>query len=265
MSKLFGWFNKNKNENKTPEPATNPPQKETSDSNEAIAVEKELPEPEQVEEAQPDVADEADQPRNPVGSAAEEVSTGEPKTPEELVVEPVAAVPQQQVTPEVEPEVEQPPETQAVEESAATEKKSFFGRLKASLSRTKANLGSGIVSLFRGKAIDDDLYEELETQLLVADVGMDTTQKIIDRLVEGAKHSQLKDGDALYELLKQQLRSMLTAVQQPLPEVIANHDKAQGPFVILMVGVNGVGKTTTIGKLAKQFQQQGKKSHAGSR
>ena len=259
MSKLFGWFNKNKNENKPPEPATNPPQKETSDSNEAIAVEKELPEPEQVEEAQPDVADEADQPRNPVGSAAEEVSTGEPKTPEELVVEPVAAVPQQQVTPEVEPEVEQPPETQAVEESAATEKKSFFGRLKASLSRTKANLGSGIVSLFRGKAIDDDLYEELETQLLVADVGMDTTQKIIDRLVEGAKHSQLKDGDALYELLKQQLRSMLTAVQQPLPEVIANHDKAQGPFVILMVGVNGVGKTTTIGKLAKQFQQQGKK------
>ena len=259
MSKLFGWFNKNKNENKTPEPATNPPQKETSDSNEAIAVEKELPEPEQVEEAQPDVADEADQPRNPVGSAAEEVSTGEPKTPEELVVEPVAAVPQQQVTPEVEPEVEQPPETQAVEESAATEKKSFFGRLKASLSRTKANLGSGIVSLFRGKAIDDDLYEELETQLLVADVGMDTTQKIIDRLVEGAKHSQLKNGDALYELLKQQLRSMLTAVQQPLPEVIANHDKAQGPFVILMVGVNGVGKTTTIGKLAKQFQQQGKK------
>ena len=259
MSKLFGWFNKNKNENKTPEPATNPPQKETSDSNEAIAVEKELPEPEQVEEAQPEVVEEADQPIDKVESEAEEVSTGEPKTPEELVVEPVAAVPQQQVTPEVEPEVEQPPETQAVEESAATEKKSFFGRLKASLSRTKANLGSGIVSLFRGKAIDDDLYEELETQLLVADVGMDTTQKIIDRLVEGAKHSQLKDGDALYELLKQQLRSMLTAVQQPLPEVIANHDKAQGPFVILMVGVNGVGKTTTIGKLAKQFQQQGKK------
>ena len=251
MSKLFGWFNKNKNENKTPEPATNPPQEETSDNNEAIAVEKELPEPEQVEEAQPEVVEEANQPIDKVESEAEEVSTDEPNTLEELVVE--------QVTPEVEPEVEQPPETQAVEESAATEKKSFFGRLKASLSRTKANLGSGIVSLFRGKAIDDDLYEELETQLLVADVGMDTTQKIIDRLVEGAKHSQLKDGDALYELLKQQLRSMLTAVQQPLPEVIANHDKAQGPFVILMVGVNGVGKTTTIGKLAKQFQQQGKK------
>jgi fused signal recognition particle receptor len=259
MSKLFGWFNKNKNENKTPEPATNPPQKETSDSNEAIAVEKELPEPEQVEEAQPEVVEEADQPIDKVESEAEEVSTGEPKTPEELVVEAVEAAPQEQVTPEVEPEVEQPPETQAVEESAATEKKSFFGRLKASLSRTKANLGSGIVSLFRGKAIDDDLYEELETQLLVADVGMDTTQKIIDKLVEGAKRSQLKDGDALYELLKKQLREMLNGVEQPLPDVIVNHDKSQGPFVILMVGVNGVGKTTTIGKLAKQYQQQGKK------
>ncbi|MEC9259710.1 MAG: signal recognition particle-docking protein FtsY [Pseudomonadota bacterium] len=259
MSKLFGWFNKNKNENKTPEPATNPPQEETSDSNEAIAVEKELPEQEQVEEAQPEVVEEADQPIDKVESEAEEVSTDEPKTSQEQVVEAGEADAQEQVTPEVEPEVEQTPATQSVAESAATEKKSFFGRLKASLSRTKANLGSGIVSLFRGKAIDDDLYEELETQLLVADVGMDTTQKIIDRLVEGAKHSQLKDGDALYELLKQQLRTMLTAVQQPLPEVIANHDKAQGPFVILMVGVNGVGKTTTIGKLAKQYQQQGKK------
>jgi len=259
MSKLFGWFNKNKNENKTPEPATNPPQEETSDSNEVIAVEKELPQPEPVEEAQPDVADEADQPCSPDESAAEEVSTDEPKTTAEPVVEAVEVAPQEQLTPEPEPEVEQPPVTQAAAEAPATEKKSFFGRLKASLSRTKANLGSGIVSLFRGKAIDDDLYEELETQLLVADVGMDTTQKIIDKLVEGAKRSQLKDGDALYELLKKQLREMLNAVEQPLPDVIVNHDKSQGPFVILMVGVNGVGKTTTIGKLAKQYQQQGKK------
>ena len=258
MSKLFGWFNKNKNENKTPEPATNPPQEETSNSNAAIAAEKALSE--QVEE-KPEVAEKADQHRSPVEAdpAVEAVATEEPKTPEEPIVEALESAPQEQGMPEPEPEVEQPQATQAVAEATATEKKSFFGRLKASLSRTKANLGSGIVSLFRGKAIDDDLYEELETQLLVADVGMDTTQKIIDRLVEGAKHSQLKDGDALYELLKQQLRTMLTAVQQPLPEVIANHDKAQGPFVILMVGVNGVGKTTTIGKLAKQYQLQGKK------
>lgn len=254
MSKLFGWFNKNKNENKTPEPATPPTQEDTTDNSEAVIVEEE-----QVTSA-PDAANEAAQ-----SSPAESVQTPLPVEPEN-VSEEVEVTPETPVAPEPEPElvVETTPvpdevEAPAVAEPVVTEKKSFFGRLKDSLSRTKANLGSGIVSLFRGKAIDDELYEELETQLLVADVGMDTTQKIIDRLVEGAKHSQLKNGDALYELLKQQLRSMLNAVEQPLPEVIANHDKSKGPFVILMVGVNGVGKTTTIGKLAKQFQQQGKK------
>ena len=164
MSKLFGWFNKNKNENKTPEPATNPPQEETSDSNAAIAAEKALSE--QVEE-KPEVAEKADQHRSPVEAdpAVEAVATEEPKTPEEPIVEALESAPQEQGMPEPEPEVEQPQATQAVAEATATEKKSFFGRLKASLSRTKANLGSGIVSLFRGKAIDDDLYEELETQL----------------------------------------------------------------------------------------------------
>jgi fused signal recognition particle receptor len=133
-------------------------------------------------------------------------------------------------------------------------KQGFFGKLKVSLSRTKQNIGSGLVSLFKGKAIDDELFEELETQLLVADVGMDTTSKIIKALTEAADRKQLKDGDALYQLLKQQMSELLTQVAAPLvPEA------SEGPFVILMVGVNGVGKTTTIGKLAKQFQAQGKK------
>ena len=139
------------------------------------------------------------------------------------------------------------------------EKKSLFARLKDSLSRTKENLGSGIVSLFKGKAIDDELYEDLETQLLVADVGMDTTQKIIDHLTDSASRKQLKDAEALLDILKQQMAGMLSKVNQPLPDVMQAHDASEGPFVILMVGVNGVGKTTTIGKLAKQFQQQGKK------
>lgn len=244
MSKLFGWFNKNKNENKAPEPATQPPQQDDSSQTEATqTVAAEAP----VESIQPSAAESID------------VTPEEPVAPASPVAEEAPAA-----IAVTEPESEAPgqsqPQTPAVNAPVApAEKKSFFGRLKASLSRTKANLGSGIVSLFRGKAIDDDLYEELETQLLVADVGMDTTQKIIGQLVEGAKHSQLKDGDALYELLKQQLRKMLNAVEQPLPEIIAKHDKSQGPFVILMVGVNGVGKTTTIGKLAKQYQQQGKK------
>ncbi|MBT3137237.1 signal recognition particle-docking protein FtsY [Alteromonas sp. ALT199] len=150
-------------------------------------------------------------------------------------------------------------QAKAQAEEKPKEKKSLFARLKASLSRTKENLGSGIVSLFKGKAIDDELYEDLETQLLVADVGMDTTQKIIDHLTDSASRKDLKDAEALLDIMKQQMSGMLSQVNQPLPEVIKAHDSSEGPFVILMVGVNGVGKTTTIGKLAKQFQQEGKK------
>jgi fused signal recognition particle receptor len=145
--------------------------------------------------------------------------------------------------------LDKPPTTQQNSENVG-----FFSKLKRGLSRTKESIGSGIVSLFRGKAIDDELFEELETQLLVADVGMDTTVKIIKQLTESSNRKQLKDGDALYQLLKEQMADILKKVESPL-----TLKTESGPFVILMVGVNGVGKTTTIGKMAKQFQQQGKK------
>ncbi|EKO3583291.1 signal recognition particle-docking protein FtsY [Vibrio metschnikovii] len=131
---------------------------------------------------------------------------------------------------------------------------SFFVRLKRSLSRTKANIGAGFFGLFQGKKIDDQLFEELEEQLLMADVGMETTVKIITSLTEKASRQQLRDGEALYSLLKQEMAEMLAKVEKPL-----QIDSQTMPYVILMVGVNGVGKTTTIGKLAKQFQAQGKK------
>lgn len=131
-------------------------------------------------------------------------------------------------------------------------KEGFFSRLKKSLFKTKQNIGSGFLNLFRGKKIDDALFEELEEQLLIADIGFETTQKIIASLTQQASRKELKDADALHELLKQEMKSILNNVDKPLD--IENHK----PFVILMVGVNGVGKTTTIGKLAKQFQQQGK-------
>ncbi|MBS3798292.1 signal recognition particle-docking protein FtsY [Pseudoalteromonas sp. BDTF-M6] len=149
---------------------------------------------------------------------------------------------------------EQAAQEQAEQEEAEEPKKSgFFSRLKKGLLKTKSNIGSGFASLFAGKKIDDDLFEELETQLLTADVGVDTTVKLIDNLTDAADRKQLKDGDALYELLKQEMADMLASAEQPL-----DVEKKDGPFVILMVGVNGVGKTTTIGKLAKQYQQQGK-------
>lgn len=133
------------------------------------------------------------------------------------------------------------------------QREGFFARLKRSLVRTKENIGSGFFGLFSGKKIDDELFEELETQLLTADLGVDTTRRIIDGLAQHADRKQLKDAEALYGLLKQDMGAMLAKVEQPL--VI---DTSKKPYVILMVGVNGVGKTTTIGKLAKQFQAEGK-------
>jgi len=129
----------------------------------------------------------------------------------------------------------------------------FFGRLKASLGKTRQNLGGGLFDLFHGKKIDDELFEELETHLLLADVGVDTTCKIINSLMESATKKQLEDAEILYNLLKIELKKIISPIAIPL-EI----PKSDGPFVILMVGVNGVGKTTTIGKLTKQFQAQGK-------
>lgn len=131
-------------------------------------------------------------------------------------------------------------------------KEGFFARLKRSLVKTKQNLGSGFISLFRGKKIDDDLFEELEEQLLIADVGVETTRKIITNLTNDASRKQLRDAEALYGLLKEEMGDILAKVDEPL------NVEGKTPFVILMVGVNGVGKTTTIGKLARQFEQQGK-------
>ncbi|EBR5382667.1 signal recognition particle-docking protein FtsY [Salmonella enterica] len=148
-------------------------------------------------------------------------------------------------------EEETPVEAMAQEQEKPT-KEGFFARLKRCLLKTKENLGSGFISLFRGKKIDDDLFEELEEQLLIADVGVETTRKIIANLTEGASRKQLKDAEALYGLLKDEMGEILAKVDEPLTI------EGKTPFVILMVGVNGVGKTTTIGKLARQFEQQGK-------
>ncbi|ELE7614488.1 signal recognition particle-docking protein FtsY [Vibrio vulnificus] len=207
-----------------------------------------------------------DQVKQPEPAQSEEViSESDEKTVESVepivsqeVVEEVAVEPISES--EAEEPVEEPVEVTPVvveaprvqEQEKPTE--SFFARLKRSLSRTKANIGAGFFGLFKGKKIDDELFEELEEQLLVADVGMDTTLKIIENLTEKASRRDLKDGEALYGLLKEEMAEILTKVEQPLQV-----DSSKTPYVILMVGVNGVGKTTTIGKLAKQFQNQGKK------
>ncbi|ELQ6216297.1 signal recognition particle-docking protein FtsY [Cronobacter dublinensis] len=201
----------------------------------APVVEEPVVEESNVEPAAPDVSHDED-----------EVAQDAPFSEEELAV--LAADPEAAL--ETEPEAIE--DAAPVAEQEKPTKEGFFARLKRSLLKTKENLGSGFISLFRGKKIDDDLFEELEEQLLIADVGVDTTRKIIANLTEGASRKQLRDAEALYGLLKEEMGEILAKVDEPL------NVEGKTPFVILMVGVNGVGKTTTIGKLARQFEQQGK-------
>lgn len=183
--------------------------------------------------------------------AVEEEAALEPElTDEELEAQALAAEAAEEAVIVV--PVEAQAEEEIVQEQEKPTKEGFFARLKRSLLKTKENLGSGFISLFRGKKIDDDLFEELEEQLLIADVGVETTRKIIANLTEGASRKQLRDAEALYGLLKDEMGEILAKVDEPL------NIEGKMPFVILMVGVNGVGKTTTIGKLARQFEQQGK-------
>ncbi|RAY70829.1 signal recognition particle-docking protein FtsY [Enterobacter hormaechei] len=183
--------------------------------------------------------------------AVEEEAALEPElTDEELEAQALAAEAAEEAVIVV--PVEEQAEDEIAQEQEKPTKEGFFARLKRSLLKTKENLGSGFISLFRGKKIDDDLFEELEEQLLIADVGVETTRKIITNLTEGASRKQLRDAEALYGLLKDEMGEILAKVDKPL------NIEGKMPFVILMVGVNGVGKTTTIGKLARQFEQQGK-------
>ena len=148
-------------------------------------------------------------------------------------------------------------EESAVADMVETQEKpsegGFFSRLLKGLVKTKQNIGAGFRSFFLGKKIDDELFEELEEQLLIADIGVPTTTKIINNLTQHATRQQLQNADTLYQQLKLEMGEILKPVAQPL-----RIDGSKKPYVILMVGVNGVGKTTTIGKLARKFQMEGK-------
>ncbi|MFP8844429.1 signal recognition particle-docking protein FtsY [Shewanella baltica] len=195
-------------------------------------------------------AEEAERARVAAEQAAAEALAAEQLAAEALAREQAEALAQQQAEAlqSAGPVTELQPEPQA-----RPVKEGLFARLKRGLMRTSENIGSGFIGLFRGKKIDDDLFEELEEQLLIADVGVETTTRLIKNLTEQASRKQLKDAEALYDLLRSEMQKTLDPVAIPLVP-----DNANGPFVILMVGVNGVGKTTTIGKLAKQYQSQGK-------
>ena len=133
------------------------------------------------------------------------------------------------------------------------EKKGFFRRLSEGLSKTRNSIVSGIDSIFRGfSAIDDDFYEELEEILIMSDVGINATTKIIDNLKEKVKETKTKDPSACRKLLMDSMKE-----QMSVPEDAYDFENKKS--VVMLIGVNGVGKTTSIGKLAGQLKADGKK------
>ena len=146
------------------------------------------------------------------------------------------------------------PEKKSAKEDNDEEPQSRFGlfrRLVSGLSNSGKSIGYGLSALFRGRKIDEDLYNDLEERLVTADISYNTAEKILERVREKAKLRELRDADALTELVKAELLEILRPVSSPL--IIQDRK----PFVILMVGVNGAGKTTTIGKMASAFKKKG--------
>jgi fused signal recognition particle receptor len=138
-------------------------------------------------------------------------------------------------------------------EEKTADQPGLFARLKQGLSRTRSGLTDGLSDLVMGKKeIDDELLEEIETQLLIADIGVEASQAIIKDLTERISRKQLNDSEALFAALRENMLDILNPSDQPL--II---DESKKPYVILMVGINGAGKTTTIGKLAKHLQLHG--------
>lgn len=171
---------------------------------------------------------------------ADDAQESTPQTPTDIV-ETVVEEP----VPQPEKEIKEP----------VTTKKSFFSRLKKGLSKTRQQVGGGIGRLLLGKKeVNAEVLEELETLLITADIGVETSQTIINDITEQLKRKELSNGDRVFDALKQHLVASIT----PLSQKLEAHNP-QGPFVLLMVGINGAGKTTTIGKIAKQFQAEGKK------
>lgn len=205
---------------------------------------------EKIEPVVEHVAEKAEQVEEKVEAFAEETVEVVEEISEK-VVDPAETL-KQEIVGEIQQETEEAEVPQDEYQEKPASEGGFFSRLIKGLIKTKQNIGSGFRNFFSGKKIDDELFEELEEQLLVADLGMPTTTKIINNLTQHATKQQLRDAELLYQQLKVELAEVLKPVAQPL--VISD----KKPYVILMVGVNGVGKTTTIGKLARKFQSEGK-------
>jgi fused signal recognition particle receptor len=170
----------------------------------------------------------------------------------DIVAEPVNQA-EAGVNEQAPPAATSPASQKASEKQGAEQKQGFFTRLTQGLKRTRSNITEGVATLMLGKkTIDDEVLEEIEMQLLTADVGVDATRAIVDDLTNRVARKQLADAEALFGALREDMVQLLAPVSIPLQV-----DETHRPYVILMVGINGAGKTTTIGKLAKRLQHEG--------
>ena len=184
----------------------------------------------------------AEQSAPETSAAAAEPAASEPVIAETLSEEAIAPVAAE--TTETEPALAQP-QTKPKNESGG-----YFARIRQGLAKTRR----GFADLFLGKkTLDQDLIDDLETQLLTADVGIEVTRNIIDSVTAQIDRKELKDVEAVKAAVRDHMQQLLAPYAQPLDT------SRTKPFVILMTGINGAGKTTTIGKLARHFQQEGKK------
>ncbi|HCF6434257.1 signal recognition particle-docking protein FtsY [Pseudomonas aeruginosa] len=255
---LFGWWRKK------PQAGEQPADQPVEPVSETAAAEQRAPADdvaqsltEQPGRQQPSAAEPAEPPA-PAPVAEAPLAGDEPASAEEHSPRSEAPVAQPEPILAAEPEPEPEPVAPLAAAPAVSEpatRPGFFARLRQGLSKTSASIGEGMASLFLGrKEIDDDLLDDIETRLLTADVGVEATTLIVQNLTKRVARKELADSGALYKALQEELASLLRPVEQPLQV-----DVAREPYVILVVGVNGVGKTTTIGKLAKKLQLEGKK------
>lgn len=258
---MFGFFKRKKNTEPVAEkPVPAPHQQENSEQLQNIADDS--AQTEVIPQPEPAISD-------PVAEKPEQADTAsvqpQVETEQDIIVptavdEPAAiAVTDDTASPVQTPVASENTVVIAAEPDTVSEqtekpaKLSWTARLKQGLSKSRNQMAKSLASVFGGGKIDEDLYEELETVLLTSDMGIEATEKLLAQVRQRVTLKGLKNGDELRSALKEALYELLLPLDQPL---ILPDDKK--PFVIMMAGVNGAGKTTSIGKLAKYFQSQGK-------
>ena len=205
--------------------------------------------------ASPHISPEPATPTTVEPNISETSIASETVTPTEPPIEPSSNVVSTESTPDtpLPTEPTQPEVVSTPTPAPEPEKTSWAARLKKGLTKSRDQMAKSLAGVFGGGQIDEDLYEELETVLLTSDMGIEATEQLMNEVRNRVSLKGLKDGAELRQALKEAIYDLLKPLEQPL------HIPDNGqPFVIMMAGINGAGKTTSIGKLAKYFQQQGK-------